>query len=296
MSDEGLDRQQRTTPTGTSPEKPARRPYSPAKLAAYLVLIALGIFSLVPFGWILLAAFDPNATIYFRVPETWTLQNFVNLFAEEDGLLLIFNSLVYTLGATAVLIVVTTLGGYGLSRYSFPGARTLLLGILLIRIVPPTATIVPLYVIATDLGFLNTYHGVILILAALEAPLALWIMKGFFDTVPIEIEEAAWVDGATRLTAAFRVVLPLAGPGVAAAGLIGFIGAWNQFLVPLVLISDQSKMPISVGMFRAWVSYTQVDWGFLAALSVVYVVPAVVFYMIARRALQTSLAGGLAGT
>jgi beta-phosphoglucomutase-like phosphatase (HAD superfamily) len=76
-------------------------------------------------------------------------------------------------------------------------------------------------------------------------------VKGFFDTVPIEIEEAAWVDGATRLTAAFRVVLPLAGPVVAAADLIGFIGAWNQFLVPLVLISDQSKMPISVGMFRA---------------------------------------------
>jgi ABC-type glycerol-3-phosphate transport system permease component len=154
MSDEVLDRQQRTTPTGTSPEKPAIRPYRPraAKLAAYLVLIALGVFSLVPFGWILLAAFDPNATIYFRVPETWTLQNFVNLFAEEEGLLLIVNSLVYTLGATAVLIVVTTLAGYGLWRYSFPGARTLLLGLLLIRIVPPTATIVPLYVIATDLG------------------------------------------------------------------------------------------------------------------------------------------------
>ena len=78
--------------------------------------------------------------------------------------------------------------------------------------------------------------------------------------------------------------------------MIGFIGAWNQFLVPLVLISDQERMPISVGMFRAWVSYTQVDWGFLAALSVVYVIPAVAFYVIARRALQSSLAGGLAGT
>jgi multiple sugar transport system permease protein len=279
-----------------SPQKPGTRPPNPAKLAAYLVLVALGVFSLIPFGWVLLAAFDPRASIYFRVPETWTLENFVNLFAEEGGFLLIVNSLIYTLGATAILVVVCTMGGYALSRYSFPGARTLLLGVLLIRIIPPTATIVPLYVVATDLGFLNTYHGIILILAALEAPLALWIMKGFFDTVPIEVEEAAWVDGATRLTAAFRVVLPLAGPGVAAAGLIGFIGAWNQFLVPLVLISDQEMMPISVGMFRAWVSYTQVDYGFLAALSVVYVIPAILFYVIARRALQSSLAGGLAGT
>jgi multiple sugar transport system permease protein len=294
MSDTTSER--RKAPETPLPEKAGARPPDPAKLAAYLVLVALGIFSLIPFGWVLLAAFDPRASIYFRVPETWTFGNFVNLFAEEGGFLLIVNSLIYTLGATAILIVVCTMGGYALSRYSFPGARTLLLGILLIRIVPPTATIVPLYVIATDLGFLNTYHGVILILAALEAPLALWIMKGFFDTVPIEVEEAAWVDGATRLRAAFRVVLPLAGPGVAAAGLIGFIGAWNQFLVPLVLISDQEKMPISVGMFRAWVSYTQVDYGFLAALSVVYVIPAIVFYVIARRALQSSLAGGLAGT
>jgi multiple sugar transport system permease protein len=284
------------SPEAPSAQKPKARSPDPAKLAAYLVLVALGVFSLVPFGWVLLAAFDPRASIYLRIPETWTLENFVNLFAEEGGFLLIVNSLIYTLGATAILVVVCTMGGYALSRYSFPGARTLLLGILLIRIIPPTATIVPLYVIATDLRFLNTYHGVILILAALEAPLALWIMKGFFDTVPIEVEEAAWVDGATRLSAAFRVVLPLAGPGVAAAGLIGFIGAWNQFLVPLVLISDQEKMPISVGMFRAWVSYTQVDYGFLAALSVVYVIPAIVFYVIARRALQSSLAGGLAGT
>ena len=296
MSDTDSTTKGRKTPEVPAAEETGARPPDAAKLAAYLVLVALGVFSLVPFGWVLLAAFDPRASIYFRVPETWTLGNFVNLFAEQGGFLLIVNSLIYTLGATAILVVVCTMGGYALSRYSFPGARALLLGILLIRIIPPTATIVPLYVIATDLGFLNTYHGIILILAALEAPLALWIMKGFFDTVPIEVEEAAWVDGATRLRAAFRVVLPLAGPGVAAAGLIGFIGAWNQFLVPLVLISDQEKMPISVGMFRAWVSYTQVDYGFLAALSVVYVIPAIVFYVLARRALQSSLAGGLAGT
>jgi ABC-type glycerol-3-phosphate transport system permease component len=151
-------------------------------------------------------------------------------------------------------------------------------------------------VIATDLGLLNTYRGVILILAALEAPLVLWIMKGFFDTVPIEIEEAAWVDGASRFGALFRIVLPLAGPGVAAGGLIGFIGAWNQFLVPLVLISDQDKVPVSIGLFRAWVSYTRVDWGFLAALAVVYVIPAIVFYMVARKSMQASIAGSLAGT
>lgn len=264
--------------------------------AAYLVLVGMALFVVVPFGWLILAAFDPQATIFFKVPETWTLENFRNLFVDQDGFRLILNSIIYAGGATIVLIVVTTMAGYVLSRFSFPGRRPLMLGVLLIRVIPPTATIAPLYVIATDLGLLNTYRGVILILAALEAPLVLWIMKGFFDTVPIDIEEAAWVDGASRFGALFRIVLPLAGPGVAAAGLIGFIGAWNQFLVPLVLISDQDKIPVSIGLFRAWVSYTRVDWGFLAALAIVYVIPAVVFYVVARRAMQASLAGGLAGT
>lgn len=266
-----------------------------AKAGAYLALFVLALFSLAPFSWVILAAFTPNASIFVEVPKTWTLDNFVNLFGEGGGLLLIVNSMIYAGGATLVLVVVTTLGGYALSRYDFPGRRPLLLGMLLLRVIPPTATIVPLYVIATNLGLLNTYHGVILILAAADAPLVLWIMKGFFDTVPMEIEEAAWMDGASRLRAAFQIVLPLAGPGVAAAALIGFIGAWNQFLIPLVLISDQDKIPVSIGLFRAWISYTRVDWGFLAALSILYMVPALVFYIFARRALQSSLAGGLSG-
>ena len=277
-------------------ERAATRRGGRGQAVAYLTLVALAVFAVIPFVWLVLAAFDPQATIFFKVPDTWTLENFRNLFADEDGFRLILNSIIYAGGATIVLIVVTTMAGYALSRYDFPGRRPLMFGILLIRVIPPTATIAPLYVIATSLGFLNTYRGVILVLAALEAPLVLWIMKGFFDTVPIEIEEAAWVDGASRLRALFRIVLPLAGPGVAAGGLIGFIGAWNQFLVPLVLISDQDKMPVSIGLFRAWVSYTRVDWGFLAALAVVYVIPAIVFYVVARRALQASIAGSLAGT
>jgi multiple sugar transport system permease protein len=276
-------------------KRPSRR-HSPGEIGAYLLLSALSLFALIPFSWLLLAAFDGDASISVEVPETWTIGNFTNLFANEDGVRLMLNSLIYAGGATIILVVVTTLAGYALSRYDFRGRRVLMLGILLTRVIPPTATIAPLYVIATDLGFLNTYHGVVLILAAIEAPLALWIMKGFFDTVPMEIEEAAWVDGANRLQAAFRVVLPLAGPGVGAGALIAFIGAWNEFLIPLVLISDQDKIPISIGLFRAWVSYTQVDWGFLAALAIIYVIPAVVFYALARRALQASLAGGLAGT
>jgi multiple sugar transport system permease protein len=268
---------------------------APGRVVGYSILALLAAFALIPFGWLVLAAFDARATIFAKVPTDWTFGNFVDLYTDADGVRLIVNSLIYAGGATVVLIVVTTLGGYVLSRFDFPGRRALMLGVLLTRVIPPTATIAPLYVIAIDLGLVDTYHGVILILAALEVPLGLWIMKGYFDTVPIEIEEAAWVDGASRLRTAFFVVLPLAGPGVAAAALIGFIGAWGDFLIPLILISDQDKIPISIGLFRAWTAYTSVDWGLLAALALAYMTPAVAFYVIARRALQSGIAGGLAG-
>ena len=273
-----------------------RRTGRAGRRVAYAVLVALAVFALIPFGWVFLSAFDSDATIFAKWPETWTLENFRNVFAEAGGGQLLLNSMIYAGGATIVLIVVTTMGGYVLSRFDFPGRRALMLGLLLTRVVPPTATIAPLYVVAIKLGLINSHIGMILILAALEIPLGLWIMKGFFDTVPIELEEAAWMDGASRLRTAFDIVLPLAGPGVAAAALIGFIGAWGDFLIPLILISDEEKLPISVGLFRAWVAYTNVDWGLLGALSLVYMVPAVAFYTIARRALERGLSGGLAGT
>jgi len=277
---------------------PVARPMGSPRLgqaAAYAILAALALFALGPFTWVLLAAFDPDANIFVQAPRTVSLENFQNAFTDAGGLRLIVNSLIYAGGATLILVVVTTLGGYALSRYDFPGRRTFMLSLLVVRVIPPTATIVPLFVLSKDLGFVDTYHGVILVLASLNVPFGLWIMKGYFDTVPIDIEEAAWVDGANRLQTAFRIVLPLAGPGVAAAALIGFIGAWGEFLIPLVLVSDPDKMPISIGLFRAWLNYTNVDWGLLAALSIIYMVPAVVFYVVARRALQSSLAGGMAG-
>jgi multiple sugar transport system permease protein len=266
------------------------------RAAAYAILFVFAVFALVPFSWVALAAFDKHAGNYASIPKAWTLSNFAHVFSRAGGLRLVINSLIYAGGATLVLVIVTTLAGYALSRFTFPGRRSLMLGLLLTRVIPPTATIAPLYDLAIRLHLTDSYLGMILILSAYEVPLGVWIMKGFFDTVPIEVEEAAWVDGAYRLRTAFRIVLPLAGPGVAAAALIAFIGVWGDFLIPLILLSDPNKLPISIGLFRAWTSYTQVDWGLLAALSIVYMIPAVVFYVVARRALERGLTGALAGT
>ena len=173
----------------------------------------------------------------------------------------------------------------------------LLFGILFTRIIPASATIAPLYFIVLRLGLANTYHGVILVEAAQQLPLTLWMMKGFFDTVPRELEEAAWIDGADRLGSAIRIVLPLAMPGVGAAALFAFIAVWGDFLTPLILLQSPDLFPISIGLFRAYIGYNLVDWGELAATSILYMLPAIAFYLLVRRyLLRATVVGALQGT
>jgi ABC-type glycerol-3-phosphate transport system permease component len=199
-------------------------------------------------------------------------------------------------GATIVVEAVTVLGGYALSRFSFRGRRTLMFGILMTRIIPVSATIAPLYLIVQRLGLVDTYQGMILVLAAQQVPLALWLMKGFFDTVPIDLEEAAWVDGAGRLGSAVRIVLPLAAPGVGAVALFTFIEAWGDFLTPLILITSADKTPLSIGLFQAFTYRNTIDWGLLTAISVVYMLPTIVLYMLVRRyLLKATVVGALQG-
>jgi multiple sugar transport system permease protein len=270
-------------------------------VGTYAVLTVLALFCAVPFTWLLVAAIDAHATPYLQWPSRITGDNLVHMFTQSGAGQLLMNSMIMAGGAVILVTTTCTLAGYALSRLSFPGKRTLMFAILLSRLLPPTATIVPLFsmLLFFDPYFKMTdsYQGMIIVLAAYQAPLVLWILKEFFDTVPLELEEAAWIDGASRFTSAWRIVFPLALPGVAAAALFAFIGAWGEFLLPLILISSSDKWPLSLGIFRAYLASYQIDWGQFAALSILYMVPSLVFFVLARRFLIRSMLGGaMAGT
>lgn len=273
--------------TGRAPIRARRLPVTP-----YLVLGIIVAFVLVPFVWPFAASVDPQATLYPRWPWPPTLRNFVRAFQEYGAFSLVANSLLLAASTSALVVVTCALAGYALSRLQVRWKQHVLYGILLTRIVPPIAIVVPLYSLFIPLRLVDNHWGVILVLTALNTPLGLWVLKTFFDTIPIEIEEAAWLDGASRLQSLFRIVFPLAGPGVGTAALFSFIEAWGNFLVPLILVSSPGKLPLSIGLFQAFVSYTKVDYGFLAAASVLYMAPPVVLFVITRRRLITALGGG----
>jgi multiple sugar transport system permease protein len=264
-------------------------------IVVYVVLAVMALFCVVPFVWILLGSVDAHASVYLRAPN-WTLHNFVEFFSASGTPMLLVNSIIIAGGGTILCIVLAMFSGYAFSRFRFPGRRTVLFGILLIRVIPPTATIAPLYVLVLDLHLNNSYLGIILVEAAFNLPLALWLLKGFFDAIPPSLEEAAAVDGASRWGAAMRVVFPLALPGLGAAALFTFISIWGDFLTPLVLLQSPNMFPISIGLFQAYVGFNEVKWGLLTATAVIYMIPTVLMYLLVRRyLLRATLSGALKG-
>jgi multiple sugar transport system permease protein len=287
----------------TSPERlPAalpgrlrRRPLTPGAVAqrgvGYALIILLGLFCLVPFAWVAFSAFDADAGATVQLPA-FSLDNFARFLTAPGTPMLLLNSLVIAVSSTALNLALGIAGGYALSRFAFPGRRFFMFAILLIRVIPAPATIVALYLIMVNLHLANTLHGLIIVQAVSGLPVTLWLMKGTVDAVPIELEEAAWTDGNTRLQGARRIVLP----GLGAAAMLMFMGSWGDFLTPLVLLQDQDLYPLAIGLFRAFSERNVVDWGLLAASAVVYVLPPAVLYVVARKhLLKSSLGGALKG-
>jgi ABC-type glycerol-3-phosphate transport system permease component len=261
------------------------------RILGYTLIGLLVLFCVVPFAWLVLSAVDANAGPNVQVP-TLTFDNFVRFFTNSGTPLLLMNSLIIGIGATALNLALGLAGGYALARFTFPGRRTFMFAILLIRVVPAPATIVALYLIMVNLGLANTLGGLILVEAALQLPVTLWLLKGTISAVPIELEEAAWVDGNTRLQAIRRIVLPLVGPGLGAAAMLTFMSVWGDFLTPLVLLQDPDLYPLSIGLFRAFSEHNQVDWGLLAASAIIYLAPPAILYVFVRKHLLRSNLGG----
>jgi multiple sugar transport system permease protein len=284
-----------STPRNLGRRRPLRAVDVVQRIIGYALLVLLALFCLVPFAWVVLSSVDADAGAVVKIPE-FSFVNFARFFTDPQTPLLLINSLVIAISSTALNLVLGIAGGYALSRFVFPGRRFFMFGILLIRVIPAPATIVALYLIMVNLQLANTLHGLIIVQAVSGLPVTLWLMKGTVDAVPVELEEAAWTDGNTRLQAIRRIVLPVIGPGLGAAAMLQFMGSWGDFLTPLVLLQNQDLYPLAIGLFRAFTERNIVDWGLLAASGIVYVLPPAILYLFVRKhLLRSSLGGALKG-
>ena len=273
---------------------------SAPSVLAYGVLVFLGLFFALPFVWVVLSSLNTSATFSVQIPAHPTLENFHTILSSGLVAQPFKNSFILA-GSTMVLTVVLAgLAAYPLSRYQFRFKSALMYCILFVSALPVLAFITPLYAmyVAIDpyIHMIDTFHGVILFLVASTLPFNIWLMKNFLDSVSVELEEAAWVDGASTIIALFRVVLPLSAPGIAVVGVLSFVGAWSNFFIPFIIFENPDNLPASVNIFSFFGSYGSVNYGQLTAYALLYALPVMALYIAVSRFFVKGVnLGGLKG-
>jgi multiple sugar transport system permease protein len=279
-----------TTTTRTTPRLSATSPRRRSAAAvAYLVLALIALAFLIPFAWLFLSSVSEHATLGTEVPDQLTLRNFADVLTGEN-LHALVNSLVLSLGSALLTLVLAAPAAYPLSRYTRRFGRPILLVLLFATGLPITAILVPVYGLFVQLDLLDSIPATILFLTATGLPMAIWLMKNFMDEVPISLEEAAWVDGASGLRALVRIVLPLMLPGTAVVFTFTFALTWGNFFVPFILLVDPAKQPASVVIFQYFGLHGTASYGLLAAFSILYSMPVVVLYTLVQRVLGNAFA------
>jgi multiple sugar transport system permease protein len=259
-----------------------------------LVLTAIVLF---PVYWMLVTSILPSRMVLSRTPPLLppfgavSFTSYVEVFQRRPVFAWIFNSAMVVGGATLVSLVIATLAGYSLSRYPTRGQRVAGATLLLSKMLPSALIVVPLFVMFTTWHLIDSIGGLILANVSVGVPFATWMMKGFFDTLPPELEAAAEVDGASRLQALWLIVLPLARPGIAACGIYLAIVAWSEFVFARTLITAPEHWVVTVGL-QSFVGEYLVDWPALMAAGVVSLIPMFVLFLLLEPFLVSGLTSG----
>jgi multiple sugar transport system permease protein len=280
----------------------ARRRIHWRDLGANGLAYAILVLAALPALWILFTAFRPNSEVNAAppvwIPQRITFEAFESLFglnpeiaAGVPVMSYLTNSVAVALLATAISVPIGTAAGYAFSRFDFIGSRMLLLLLLLTRAVPGIALSLPLFLLMRTAGLVDTIHGLALVYVALNIPFTAWLMDGFFRRIPRELDDAAFVDGASHWQTFWRIDLPLALPGLGAASVFAFLASWNEYQIASIITRTPAAKTFPVGLFDFTSQFT-VDWRGMAAMSVLMMVPAILFVLAMQRSLTKGLTFG----
>ena len=267
----------------------------PLHILHYTTLLVAVVIILIPFYWLVLTSLRPE-TLMFQVPASFALQdltikNYVSALQNSNVVGWLGNSLLLSFVIDAIVITIAGLAGYGFARFPFKGNRILLLGILGSQMFPGILLAIPVFQIAGWLGLLDTYTALVLVTVSVQLPVGIWLFRSFFLSIPRELDEAALVDGCTPVSAFPRIIFPLTAPGIAAVGLFSFVGSWNEYLLPLIILTTPEKWTYPLGL-ASFVGYYGTDYGGILASSVLATLPMVVVYLVFQRRLVAGLTAG----
>lgn len=258
----------------------------------YIILSILAVLFLLPLLWMLVSSIDSSAIQSLKRPQSITGENFLSIIT-DSSIVRSFGIGLLVSGCQAILVVtLCMLAAYPLSRYKLKYKKSFMMTILFMTSLPMTAVIVPVYQLFLYLKFQDSLIALTFFLTASSLPYGIWMMKNFMDSVPLDLEESAWVDGASVWQGIYKIVSPLMLPGLFTVGIFTFSGSWGNFFVPYILIQNPDKMPASVTIYQFFGNYGMVNYGRLAAFSVLYSLPVVILYAISQNFMSKGFSMG----
>jgi len=289
--------------TALAPARPLKKRLQSTGL--WLLTFVLMVIMCVPGIWVMLSAFRPNREILAKppiwVPEALTLGNFAKIFgfgAEQVGIPVasyFANSMIIALTSTVIALIIGMAGGYAFARYRFRFKGGIFLGLMLFRAVPGIALSLPIFMVWSRLGLIDTKPGLIIIYVSLNVPFTVWLIDGFFRQIPMSLSEAAQVDGCTRWQAFWKIEFPLARSGIAAAGVFAFLTSWNEYALASQLTRSTDSKTLPVGLMDFTAQFT-IDWAGMCAMAVIIIIPALIMTFLVQKHLIAGLTfGGVKG-
>lgn len=266
-----------------------------SRFGTYLILVLFALIAIYPVTRIITISLRPGdqllSTSLAFIPEGVTLANYRELIFETEFLRWLGNSFFVSFVVTVTGVALASTAGYALSRFTFRGRNSMLSGLLITQMFPATMLLLPLYVMLIQLQLLNSYLGIIIIYTATALPFCVWQMKGYYDTIPVAMEEAARIDGCTPWQTFYKVIFPLAAPALVITALFSFMTAWNEYVVANVVLQDSDMFTLPLGL-KLFQSTLTTQWGLYAAGSLLVSVPVVLIFLLLSRFLISGLTLG----
>ena len=263
-------------------------------LVRHVLLIILSLFAVVPLFWAMSTSFKPSAEVYANpsiIPQHPTLANYNYVLSQTMFGHWFRNTLMIALATTILAVGVATLGGYAMSRFRFWGRGLYGNTLLVVQMFPGVMLAIPLFLIFTKLHLVDTYWSLLITYMSFALAFSVWMLKGYFDGIPHEIEEAALIDGASRLAVLWRIILPLSAPGITTVAIFAFLLAWNDFFFAFILLVSDTRYTLQMGLFT-FIKQFNTQWEYLMTASVLTTIPVLVFFFGMQRYLTRGLIAG----
>jgi len=263
--------------------------------SVYIVFLLIIVVFLTPLLWVVITSIKNTIDIFHYppiiIPENFAFDNYIKVFQLTEIGKNFLNSIIVASATTLSVVLLATFVAYGFSRFNFRKKTFLMILLLCTQMIPAVTNIIPLYITMLKLRLLDTLTALFLVYSAVNLPFAVWIVKAYIDTIPVSMDEAALIDGSGRIRIIFRLIIPVAMPGIAAASLFTFIACWNEFYIALVLTSTMKSKTIPLGLFNFQASY-DIQWNLLCAASIVALLPIIVFFIILQDKFISGLTTG----